>query len=547
MNLYIDERADFGIIRYANCWEDADVLCAALEPAPGKRFLSIASAGDNSLALLAGGGEVVAVDLSPAQLACVELRMAAFRTLDYEDVLAFLGVSACSKRLEMYADLSAHMSSGAKRFWNEQQSLISAGIIHAGKFENYFHKFRAWIMPLVHHRQRIAELLQDRSAAARRQFYDRRWDTWRWRLLFRVFFSRFVMGRLGRDPEFFRYVEGSVADRILQRTEYALTELPTHTNPYLQYILTGNYGNALPRYLRAEYFPAIREGLDRLTLFQGTIEEAAAHFGKNGFAGFNLSDIFEYLDEPTCEAILEHLVSVGRAGARLAYWNMLVPRERPENMSDRLQPMEQLAAQLFARDLAFFYSRFVVEGSDLTPSAQDVVAGVVITLLFLAIVATAEAWRRLGNPQPESTRKLIHIAGGLVALSMPFVIESHWVVLAMAAGMATLFLTGKFTGQLRSLHGVARKSSGTEYYPVVIYLLFLCTKDAPWKYFICVLVLTTADAMAALVGSRYGRLRYQVDENFKSVEGSFVFLLVTFLAVFLPLATWPTRESSHTH
>ncbi len=31
------------------------------------------------------------------------------------------------------------------------------------------------------------------------------------------------MGRLGRDPEFFRYVEGSVAERILERVEYALT------------------------------------------------------------------------------------------------------------------------------------------------------------------------------------------------------------------------------------------------------------------------------------------------------------------------------------
>ena len=75
-------------------------------------------------------------------------------------------------------------------------------------------------------------------------------------MLFRVFFSRFVMGRLGRDPEFFRYVEGSVSDRILSRTRHALTVLPTHANPFLAYILTGNYGDALPRYLRPEYLCA---------------------------------------------------------------------------------------------------------------------------------------------------------------------------------------------------------------------------------------------------------------------------------------------------
>ncbi len=109
----------------------------------------------------------------------------------------------------------------------------------------------------------------------------------------------------------------------------------------------------------------------------------------------------------------------------------------------------------------------------------------------------------------------------------------------MALGMGAFFLAGKLTGRLQSLHGVSRKSSGTEYYPLVIYLLFYFTQGEPWKYFICVLVLTTADALAALVGSRYGRMRYEVDQNYKSVEGSLVFLVVTLLAVFVPLLAWP--------
>ena len=109
----------------------------------------------------------------------------------------------------------------------------------------------------------------------------------------------------------------------------------------------------------------------------------------------------------------------------------------------------------------------------------------------------------------------------------------------MALGMAALFLAGKLTGRLQSLHGVARKSSGTEYYPIVIYLLFCFTQDASWKYVICVLVLTTADLLAALVGRRYGRLRDEIDGNYKSVEGSLVFAMVTFLAVLVPLLVWP--------
>jgi S-adenosylmethionine:diacylglycerol 3-amino-3-carboxypropyl transferase len=40
-------------IRYAQCWEDADVLLEALDIQPGQSCLSIASAGDNTLAMLA--------------------------------------------------------------------------------------------------------------------------------------------------------------------------------------------------------------------------------------------------------------------------------------------------------------------------------------------------------------------------------------------------------------------------------------------------------------------------------------------------------------
>ncbi len=71
-------RADFSQIRYAQVWEDADILLTALDIQPTDTVVSIASAGDNALALLgAGAARVVALDLNPAQLACLELRVSA--------------------------------------------------------------------------------------------------------------------------------------------------------------------------------------------------------------------------------------------------------------------------------------------------------------------------------------------------------------------------------------------------------------------------------------------------------------------------------------
>ncbi len=173
------------------------------------------------------------------------------------------------------------------------------------------------------------------------------------------------------------------------------------------------------------------------------------------------------------------------------------------------------------------------------PDGRDIMAGAIVSGAFLALVAVAEIWRLLANPPAEWTRKLVHVGGGLVCLILPLVIESHWVVLAMAIGMGVLFTATRGLGWLSSVHGVGRVSHGTLCYPFVIYLLFLLSHDRPWKYFICVLVLAVADGLAALVGSHYGRIRYEVENEWKSLEGSLVFLIVTFVAVQVPLVVWP--------
>ena len=357
----IEDRVRFDLIRYANVWEDAGVLCDALRPGPGRRFLSIASGGDNAFALLAAGAEVVAVDLSPAQLALVELKRAAIRRLSHEEVLAFLGMRRSPDRRPVYEALERDLSERAREFWREHLDDVADGVVHHGKFEAYFGLFREWVLPLIHRRKTVLGLLTERDEAGRVRYYEETWDNLRWRLLFRIFFSRFAMGRLGRDPELFRYVEGSVAERILGRARYALTVLPTHTNPYLEYILTGNFGRSLPRYLQPEVFAGLKKNLDRLVLFEGSIEEAAAaHLGE-GFDGFNLSDLFEYIDPATSAAIYGRLLDTARPGARFAYWNMLVPRRLAASFPGRVRPLDAEAADLFARDLAFFYSAFVLE------------------------------------------------------------------------------------------------------------------------------------------------------------------------------------------
>ncbi|MCP4041921.1 MAG: DUF3419 family protein, partial [Gammaproteobacteria bacterium] len=195
----------------------------------------------------------------------------------------------------------------------------------------------------------------------REQFYATVWDNRRWRWMFKLFFSRFVMGRLGRDPEFFRYVEGSVAANILTRTRHALTVLEPAENPYLQWILTGRHTTALPYALRKEHFESIRENIDRLQWHLMSIEEYLQRHEGDPIRCFNLSDIFEYMSEEACHQLLHRIVEASVRGGRLAYWNMLAQRRRPAAMAHLLTPLSQLAESLFEQDKAFFYSAYIVE------------------------------------------------------------------------------------------------------------------------------------------------------------------------------------------
>src|SRR5436309_7427979 len=139
MGSEVAARADFSGIRYAQCWEDADVLLAGLEVRPGDVCLSIASAGDNALALLARQpSRVIALDLSPAQLACVELRVAAYRELAHPELLRLIGSTPSDHRPALYQRCRGQLGDSARGFWDAHPREIASGIGGAGQFERYF-------------------------------------------------------------------------------------------------------------------------------------------------------------------------------------------------------------------------------------------------------------------------------------------------------------------------------------------------------------------------------------------------------------------------
>jgi len=359
MTARIDQRASFEAIRYARAWEDADVLLGAFQARAGQRFLSICAAGDNALALLLlDPSEVVAADLSDAQLACLRLRIAAYRSLAHGEFLDLMGARPAAGRGALLDRVLTACDPDTALFWQEQRAaVLEHGAGNVGKFENYFRLFRRYILPLIHSRATVDAVFEGRQAEDRTRFFEDRWNNSRWRLATSLFFSRTVMGWLGRDPAFFDHVEGSAGAHVRRKVRFAAVDQDPSLNPYMRAILTGTSEAVLPTAWRAESYEIIKERLERLTLVKGPVDLA----GEGPFDGFNLSDIFEYMSLEETSQVYGRLLERASPGARLVYWNMMAPRSAPARYEGRVRRLPDLEAQMKRLDKAFFYADLVIE------------------------------------------------------------------------------------------------------------------------------------------------------------------------------------------
>lgn len=345
-------------IRYANCWEDADLLLESLDIKSTDKILSIASAGDNSFSLLTKDPELVlAVDINAVQLNMVELKKVAIAHFSYDDFLKFLGFTNCDSRWEMFLSIESKLPASGRLYWNEQQELINAGIIHQGKFEKYFQFFHTKILPHIHSKKTIAELFETKSDKEQQIFFTKKWNNWRWNMLFKVFFSKYVLGKYGRDPEFLKEVQVPVSTFILNKAHSHLSQSVCQNNYFLQYILTGKFDTQLPHYARKENFEKIKLNLDRLTTFHGLPQEAFVHYGK--FNTFNLSNIFEYMSPTLFDEVSSNLIENSIDNAQYAYWNLMVSRQISADHKNVTNLIN--TAHSNSKDMGFFYNNFIVD------------------------------------------------------------------------------------------------------------------------------------------------------------------------------------------
>jgi phytol kinase len=163
----------------------------------------------------------------------------------------------------------------------------------------------------------------------------------------------------------------------------------------------------------------------------------------------------------------------------------------------------------------------------------------VMAVLAALILGARAAGRRYGW-DPEFSRKSVHVSMGLVCLSFPWMFHEPRPVLLLAVvavcALAAIRRLSFFRTQFgQVLGGVARESWGELVFPPAVAFVFWLSGGDPLRFCVPVLILAFADAMAALIGKRYGFAKYETDDGWKTLEGSTAFFIVAFISTSVPL------------
>ena len=353
----------FKDILYSQCWEDPEMDRIAFQIKPGDNLLSITSGGCNALAFLIDDpGTVTCLDLNRYQNYLLNLKINAFKALTHNEILEFFGISASSRRWELYERIKPLLPEDQQIYWENKAADINHGILHSGRYEKYMHLLKQIFRVLIG-RKIIGELFNALTVEERKELYRKRWDNFRWRIFCRIFLSR-TFASLFFDKAFYRYLEPSFSFRTYYKSavKRAVTELPVTKNYFLAYILLGNYYKEnFPPYLRKENYELIRDRVDRIQMVTSGCIEYFRLLPSDTITQFNFTNIFEWMSPDEYRRLLEETIRIAKDGAIITYRNHLVTRNRPESLASQLIPNLKLSEDLHNTDLSFIYKAYVIE------------------------------------------------------------------------------------------------------------------------------------------------------------------------------------------
>lgn len=184
-------------------------------------------------------------------------------------------------------------------------------------------------------------------------------------------------------------------------------------------------------------------------------------------------------------------------------------------------------------------------------SGQDVLGLVVSFVYAFSLLGIAEAIQRIRNYPQDFTRKFVHIGAGSWVFGILAMFD-HWYIgiIPFLSFIGLNYLTYR----LRLLKAVDDEDStpGTVYFALsisILFLLFWRTDSPADRGYIAAagaMAMTWGDALASIIGRRWGKHRYTFRGDTRSWEGSAAMFAASSIAMFLTLRLVPSSPLAPT-
>jgi phytol kinase len=103
---------------------------------------------------------------------------------------------------------------------------------------------------------------------------------------------------------------------------------------------------------------------------------------------------------------------------------------------------------------------------------------------------------------PENSSKICHLTTVASTLLLPYLLKDHWYMLFFSIALTVLLIVTRKATYLKSLHGIERKTIGSQLLPVTFYIIFLISLKMNNKYIFVlpITILAVSDPIDGLAG-----------------------------------------------
>ncbi len=167
--------------------------------------------------------------------------------------------------------------------------------------------------------------------------------------------------------------------------------------------------------------------------------------------------------------------------------------------------------------------------------SRDIIALIASFIYVFAAIGAAEGLRKWRGYSVEFTRKFIHIAVGMWAYGTVLLFESRTFAIIPPAAFVAINGFSYWQGTFKAMETGEKENLGTIYFPISFVALVWLLWGRPHLMVASLMPMTWGDALAAVLGRRFGRRSYTVLGSTRSLEGSAVMFLAGWVATLVPL------------